>query len=53
LCVGVVSADGVDDVDAVFEELLGGHFEWGVSFFDKSTSDAVFDVRELCSGVWR
>ncbi len=47
MSVGIVSANGVDDIDAVFEELLRGHFEWGVAFLYETAGDTIFDVGEL------
>mmetsp|Transcript_34922 Transcript_34922/g.104175 ORF Transcript_34922/g.104175 Transcript_34922/m.104175 type:complete len:238 (+) Transcript_34922:1193-1906(+) len=51
LSVGVVSADGVDDVDVVSEELLGGSLEGSVALLDVATGHAVLDIGQLHSRV--
>ena len=47
--VGIVSSNGVNDVDFVLEECLGSYLEWGFAFGDKASFDAVFDVGQLCN----
>ena len=49
--VGVVAADGVQDVHAVFNQLVGGDFLRVFAFFNQTALDAVFDVGELNAAV--
>jgi hypothetical protein len=50
LCVGVVSSNGVKDIDVVLDELLGSDLKRGFVFFAKAASDAVLHVGELRDG---
>jgi hypothetical protein len=47
LSVGIISTDGVKNMDLVLDELLGGNFERGIAFFDIATLDAIGFVGEL------
>jgi hypothetical protein len=49
--VGVVTADGVEDVDTVLFELAGGDIERGLAFLDQAALEGVLDVGELDAAV--
>jgi hypothetical protein len=49
--IGVVTPDGVEDVDAVFDELVGGDLLRVFALFHETTFDAVFDVGEFDAAV--
>ena len=49
--VGVVPADGVQDVDAVLGEPIGGHLQRVLTLGDQPAPDKVFDVGQLHPGI--
>ena len=49
--IGIVTTDGVEDVNAVFDELVGGDFLRVLAFFDEAALYAVFDVGEFNAAV--
>ena len=49
--VRVVSADGVEDLNAVFNELVCSHFLRVFAFFDEAALHAVLDVGQLNTGI--
>ena len=49
--VGVVAADGVENVDAVLDELVGGGFLRVLALLDEAALHAVFDVGEFDAAV--
>jgi hypothetical protein len=49
--VGVVASDGVKNVDAVFDELVGGGLLRVLALFDETALHAVFDVGEFDAAV--
>mmetsp|Transcript_1894 Transcript_1894/g.4180 ORF Transcript_1894/g.4180 Transcript_1894/m.4180 type:complete len:259 (-) Transcript_1894:207-983(-) len=51
LGVGIVSSNGVNDIDVVFDELLSSNFERSLSFLHESTGHAIFHVGELDTRV--
>ena len=53
LGVGIVAADGVDDIDLVLEELLGGNLQGRLALLAQTALDAVGHVGELMALVER
>src|SRR4029079_6429460 len=49
--VGVVAADGVQDIDAVAAQLLGSDMQRVLAALDQAALDAVGDVGELYPAV--
>ncbi len=49
--VGVVATDGVQDVDAVLAQLLGGHLQRVLALGDQAALDEVLRVGQLDAGV--
>src|SRR6185312_9677562 len=49
--VGIVSADGVEDVDPVPAQLLGRHVQRVLPRLDQTSLDAILDVGELDPAV--
>ena len=47
LCVGIVPSNSMQNVNLILEQLLRGDLEWGGSFLDVATLDAVGRVCEL------
>jgi hypothetical protein len=47
LSIGIVAANGMQDVDLIFQELLGSDFERRAAFFHVATANAVGSVGEL------
>ena len=47
LGVGVVTADGVDDIDLILEELLGGNLKGRLALLAQTALDAIGHVGEL------
>eukprot|EP00760_Papus_ankaliazontas_P033705 PhM_4_TR6666/c0_g1_i1/m.28492 len=49
--VGVIATDCVQHVDPIFDKTLSGNATWVLTLFDKTTTDAIFDVRKLHARV--
>jgi len=47
LRVGIVTSNGVEDVNIVLEKLLGGYFKRSISLFDVSFGNTVINIGEL------
>jgi len=49
--IGVVAADGVQDVHAVLDQLVGRDFLWVIPLLDQATLDAVLHIGQLDAAI--
>ena len=47
LRIGIVTTNGMQDMDLILQELLAGDFQWSMTGFDISTLDAIIDIGQL------
>ena len=47
LCIGIITSNGVKDIDAVLEQLLSSNFRGSFTFLAVAALDAVLFVGEL------
>ena len=47
LGIGIIASNGMQDMNLILEQLLGGHFQGCIALLDVATLDAILHIGQL------